>query len=186
MSTSRFYTLNKVKQLIDLNKNVTNFRCRFTVKSRDGKSFQGVVVNQGQLDSDNYPFEQSVNGSLEGEVEMVKNIYQNFYLILVAPESTIVDVNLTFEELPEYIPQPSTGEPVEGSSKTHWMLKWAVIVVIFAFVVGIAYMSIRQPEEALSSITPTNGVVSTTSTVVPASIIPKESLLTQLKNATIE
>ena len=47
----RTYTLDKIRQLIDLNGDSTNFDISFKVTSRNGEVFDIVVVDQTTLDT---------------------------------------------------------------------------------------------------------------------------------------
>jgi len=107
--TKHLYTLSTVKQLIDINKDVSNFKCSFTVSAQDSGPFEALIVSQTDLDTQSdIPFQQ-VNGSFSGEIVADKNVYQNYFLILRSNEPRGVEVELSFEKLPEYIPGPDGG-----------------------------------------------------------------------------
>lgn len=174
--TKTLYTLTPTKQLVDINKDVSNFRCRFSIASKEGEPFEAVIVDQVQLDSgDEFPFQSSTNGMFGGELIMDKNIYQNFYLAMKAPKTTIVEVDLEFERLPEYIVQQNDGILLEHKRTDSGMLvKGLVVLAVVLIVGGVIYGMTRKEGE--NSVSPSTSV----------DITPKESLLSNLKQVPIE
>jgi hypothetical protein len=94
------YEIGKMKKLIDLNGQSTNFHINFTVVSLDGSEFEMLVLDQTTLDNNPEFNYKKVKGSISGNVVSDKNIYQNHFLILKADKPTKVDVVIEKRELP--------------------------------------------------------------------------------------
>ena len=95
MATKKVVTLSKVKQLIDLNENLTNFDITFTAKSVDNSDFYALVVDQKTLDS-NTPLEFKVSkGAISGNIISDNNVYQNHFLCLKSdkPQQVVVIID---------------------------------------------------------------------------------------------
>ncbi|MDC3333021.1 hypothetical protein OAV62_02155 [bacterium] len=174
--TKHLYTLSTVKQLVDINKDVTNFRCKFSVISKEGKPFEAVILNQSSMDeSQDFPFQQSTDGTFGGEIIMDKNTYQNFYLALRASEVTVVEVDLEFEALPDYVVQPDSGTLLETSRGSTYAMKGLFAAIAFIVAIGVAYIFIKNRDDLPTIEIPKD---------LP--IPPKESLLSTLKNVPID
>jgi hypothetical protein len=102
------YTLGKIKQLIDLNGESTNFELSFTIKCKDDTPFQILVVDQTTLDNSTELDYKDARKVISGNIIADKNIYQNYYLILRSEVPCVVDVELNKKELPL---TPTSGFP---------------------------------------------------------------------------
>lgn len=94
------YEISKMKKLIDLNGQSTNFHINFNVVSLDDSEFEMLVLDQTTLDNNPEFNYKKVKGSISGNVVSDKNIYQNHFLILKADKPTKVDVVIEKRELP--------------------------------------------------------------------------------------
>lgn len=99
--TKQTYKLGKIKQLIDLNKDMTNFDLNFAVVSRDGSEFYAVVVDQTMLDNEPNPEYKKVKGRISGNIVADKGVYQNYFLLLKAENPCECDVILDIKEIPK-------------------------------------------------------------------------------------
>ena len=104
MNENKMIKLTKYMQLIDLNKELTNFDINFSVKEKGGKSFQLAVVDQTTLDSGNdIPYE-TINGETSANLISNKDVYQNYFLCLKTsenhPDGVVVDININGREIP--------------------------------------------------------------------------------------
>ena len=79
--TTNTYKIGKLKQLIDLNGDNTNFNVSFKVTSENGEDFNALVVDQKTLDSGDELNYKLANGILSGSINADKNVYQNYFLI---------------------------------------------------------------------------------------------------------
>lgn len=95
------YTLGKIKQLIDLNDDSTNFDLSFTVTCHDDTPFQMLVVDQTTLDNNPELEYKNVKNSISGNIVSDKNIYQNYFLILKSEKVCKVDVETIKKVLPK-------------------------------------------------------------------------------------
>ena len=94
------YHLTKVKQLIDLNQDSTNFDLSFKVTCHDDTPFHVLVVDQTTLDNSEELNYKETKNIISGNILADKNIYQNYFLILKSEKECKVDVELIKKELP--------------------------------------------------------------------------------------
>lgn len=100
MSETKTYTLGKIKQLIDLNGDTTNFNLTFKVTCHDNTPFNVLVVDQTTLDnSPELEYKEAVK-EMSGNIVADKNIYQNYFLILKSETPCVVDVQIDKKPLP--------------------------------------------------------------------------------------
>lgn len=101
MSFSKTVILNKMKQLIDLNGDKTNFNLKFNVKSKNNDPFDVIVVSQSILDSgDELEYKHITNGSINGEIISDKGVYQNYFLLLKSDNPTECEVVTEIQDAP--------------------------------------------------------------------------------------
>ena len=98
--TKKTYTLGKIKQLIDLNGDSTNFNLTFKVSCKDNTPFNLLVVDQTTLDNSPKIDYKEAKGSISGNIVADKNVFQNYFLILKSDTPCEVDVELMKKELP--------------------------------------------------------------------------------------
>jgi hypothetical protein len=109
--TKKIYNIDNRQTLVDLNGDSINFKLDFRVSSKDNNEFEMLVVTQATLDSGKPIEYKKVQGSMSGNMLSDKNVYQNYYLILRAQQSTEVTVELNFEKLPDVIPKNEQFSP---------------------------------------------------------------------------
>lgn len=96
--------VTSVKQLVDLNKQLTNFKCQFHVESENKQPFEMIVINQRLLDKqEDIEFINVEDGVNSGEFVMDKNIYDNWFLVLRSKQPVKVFVKIDTEPLPDTI-----------------------------------------------------------------------------------
>ena len=109
--TENNYRVGKIKQLIDLNSDKTNFELNFKVASKNNSQFYALVVNQRNLDSDSgLEYKHVTNGFITGNIVSDKNIYQSYSLILKSDDPCECSVSIDIKDIPANIPPPT---PVE-------------------------------------------------------------------------
>ncbi len=120
--SKKTYTLGKIKQLIDLNGDSTNFDLSFKVTCQDDTPYNLLVVDQTTLDNTPELQYKEARKSISGNIVADKNVYQNYFLILKSEKPCVVDVELTKKVLPktpsgpiESGPIPGPGNPVPSS-----------------------------------------------------------------------
>lgn len=86
-------------QLIDLNKEKINFRCRFQAESTpNGQDFFAVVMNQNDLNNYNKLDDIQMKvapGKIGGTIVADNNKYVNYFLLLKSKENSPVKVNVS-------------------------------------------------------------------------------------------
>ncbi len=145
MNENKMVKLTKYMQLIDLNKELTNFDINFSVKERGGKSFQLAVVDQTTLDSgSDIPYE-TINGETSANLISNKDVYQNYFLCLKAMENqfddVVVDININGREIPAEIvtnttqnTTPSQITNTQTGVVAFLKKNWKVIVAVIVFI----------------------------------------------------
>jgi len=111
--TKKTYTLGKIKQLIDLNGDSTNFDLSFTITCQDETPFQILVVDQTTLDNTPELQYKQVTKTISGNIVNDKNVYQNYFLILKSDTPCMVDVELVKKDLPK-TPDSAMGGVGDG------------------------------------------------------------------------
>lgn len=134
MNENKMVKLTKYMQLIDLNKELTNFDINFSVKERSGKSFQLAVVDQTTLDSgSNIPYE-TINGETSANLISNKDVYQNYFLCLKTNENhsdnVVVDININGREIPAETVTDATQNTTQNTA-TPQIVKAQTGVVAF-------------------------------------------------------
>lgn len=172
------YSLNKTKQLIDLNGDSTNFRIKFTVRSKNNQPFDLTVVDQTTLDNNpSLQYEKATNGQRSGEIMEDKNIYQNYFLVLRADEPCQVLVDITKEELPKTqppLPLPSSPNPKEDGF--NWV-KILLVVGVIAVIGSTLYWYSKREEEPIF-----DGKLFSPPRASPELSVPANPLLQKLKS----
>ena len=114
------YTLGKIKQLIDINGNATNFKCGFKIQSKNNVPFLAVILTQSTLDNSESLDFQPANGELSGEIVADKNVFHNYFLVLKASDehpNVNVSVSLQFEKLPDKLSAERTRSKSKKTSQ---------------------------------------------------------------------
>jgi hypothetical protein len=103
-------TCNQIKQLIDLNGDMTNFELNFKAMSEGNEPFDVLVVDQDTLDSNpDLPYKRADTGSISGSITADKNEYQNYFLILKSEKPCNVTCEININEVqPNLQPRKST------------------------------------------------------------------------------
>lgn len=97
--TKKTYNLSKIKQLIDLNGDITNFELTFNVKTKGSEEFEALVVDQETLDSGTDLPYKKMKGGISGNVRQDRNIYQNYFLILKTDQPCECEVTIDINEV---------------------------------------------------------------------------------------
>lgn len=99
--TKKTVKLGKIKQLIDLNGDSTNFDLSFKVSCHDDTPFKVLVVDQTTLDNTPELQYKETSKTISGNIVSDKNVYQNHFLVLKADNECTVDIELTKKILPK-------------------------------------------------------------------------------------
>ena len=130
-TTKQNYTIDKIKTLIDLNNDVTNFNLQFKVTS-DGL-FQIAIVDHTTMNTtETLPYESVTSGEISGELKWDRNTYQPYYMVLKADKPTEVTVEITLEPLASSLQQDGSQQdtPVTTYKYTYIFLVAAVLGAI--------------------------------------------------------
>jgi hypothetical protein len=139
------HIIGKIKQLIDLNGDNTNFDLSFTVTCQDDTPFYLLVVDQTTLDNTPELEYKEVNGSISGNIVADKNIYQNYFLILKSDKQCNVDIEITLKILPKTPELKETQDPPQDILKRKTIvddkkpcINWKkTLLILLVIVVGI-------------------------------------------------
>ena len=175
------YKVGKQRMLVDLNGNLTNFDLTFTATSKNGESFDIIVVDQETLDSSSASEMQykTAEGSISGNILADKNNYQNYYLCLKANKPTDVDIEITRKQVqPQPPPQQRQQPPPQQRQQpppqlipptkagTNWKMI-SIVVVILGGSALLYYFYIQNKNKINSSVVP--------SPILPSPILPSPS-----------
>lgn len=128
-------TLTKVKQIVELNKELINFNISFHVQTKDGKPFKAAVVEETALHNDkNIPFEL-FDGELSGTISSVDNVKYNYMLILSSDVPTAATIHIERERLADFIPSAQPEQPTTTPFLTRDQIKMIIGVIILLIVI---------------------------------------------------
>jgi len=159
--TKKTYSLSKIKQLIDLNGDSTNFNIKFKVTCKDNSPFQVLVVDQTTLDNtETLEYKDVTTGVISGNVIADKNVFQNHFLILKSDNQCEVDVEIIKEDLPKTpdsiiqqqintvtdTPSQSIRQPSQG---TNWLKIGLIALVIIGGGLLLWYLYKRNNPKTL-------------------------------------
>lgn len=146
-SERKTYTVSNIKQLIDLNGDLTNFDISFKVQSQNGEPFDILVVDQTTLDNNpDLEYKNVQNGTISGNVKNDKGVYQNYFLVLKADRQCMCDVEINRTEIPR-APQPIQTPAPSKTEGTNWMRVGLVIGVIVAVGFLLYWLSKKRTED---------------------------------------
>lgn len=117
MSFEKTVDITNIKQLIDINGELTNFKAHFVVSIVSGEKFKMAIADQTMLDEGGEPQYKEIDGSISGDMTNDKNTLGHFYIILKSDTPSRVNVKVDIQELPmkklDYDPQ-KMAPPPEG------------------------------------------------------------------------
>jgi hypothetical protein len=160
LRTKKIHNIGKIKQLIDLNGDSTNFNLKFTASCKNKIPFNLLVVDQATLDNTEELVYKTVNDTITGTIVADKNFYQNYFLILKSDDPCEVEVEFEKTDLPithdsvvdqipqsqsQSQPQPQQQQPQQQQKKLllepEPSIPWTKVLLIGVVVVaGIALL----------------------------------------------
>ena len=162
--SKKIYTLGKIKQLIDLNGDSTNFDLSFKVTCADDTHFDVLVVDQATLDNNQELEYKKTQKIISGNILTDKNIvYQNYFLILKSDKECTVEVELIKKILPKpteniqkfdqnlKLPKRTAAKP--HSSEINWK-KIGLISVVVLIGLGILWFLYKRKNKIQSDAVP--------------------------------
>ncbi len=176
--SQKTYTVNKHRQLVDLNGDSKNFDLTFTCTSKGGAPFEVLVVDQATLDSTPTLQYKKANGTISGNIVADKNVYQNYFLVLKADSPCEVTVKTVKKDIPPNLPptpqprrppvptQRPSLKPPTRPGKSNWKIIALVLVVLGGG--ALLYYFYSQNKKTKSSSAP----VAVDTPVVPPSPSP--------------
>ena len=143
MSNVKTYKLSNMRQLIDLNGDLTNFDLRFNAKSKNKANFYALIVDQTTLDSSPELEYKQAEGEISGNLISDKNVYQNYFLVLKSDKPCDCEVIIDIKQIePKLDNEPLQQIPQEPSKpqSTSSKMNWKVIIVAVLVVCGLFYL----------------------------------------------
>ena len=139
--SQKTYTVNRHRQLVDLNGDSKNFDLTFTCTSKDGAPFEILVVDQATLDSTPTLQYKKANGTISGNIVADKNVYQNYFLVLKADKPCQVTVKTIKKEIKPNLPartntqvprmqRPPSLKPPARPKKSNWKIIAIAVIVL--------------------------------------------------------
>lgn len=143
----RTLSLKPQKQLIDLNEDLVLFDLVVSVKSKDAKEFDAVILTQTELDNQQDLQYKKFQGAMQARLVNDKNVYQNYFLCIKADKPQDVEIDIVQNPPPEpiqepplipppEITQPPVMQPPVTQKKKSSIFSWKTLLIILA-VVGI-------------------------------------------------
>lgn len=116
-TTRKIVPDGKHQQLIDLNKNATNFICEFSITPHImdlETEYYVAITTQSQLDNNENIDIKPLKGIFTGSVKIESNEYQNYFMVIKtdAPMREM-EITSTLTELPVHKPQEPVLPPPE-------------------------------------------------------------------------
>jgi hypothetical protein len=134
------YTLSNVKQLIDLNSDLTDFHAKFFVKTLNPEDqFEIAIVSQTDIDNNTNIIFVPAIGRYEGEKINTDGHYQNYFLIARAPKQTMCQIGIERRNLKAVQPEIPIPTPVEQYVKPIEKTNWIKILLISILVAICGY-----------------------------------------------
>jgi hypothetical protein len=149
------HIIGKIKKLIDLNGDSTNFESSFQISSENKTPFEIAVVDSDTLDNnDNLEYKKVVNGIITGKVVQNKNIYKSYSLILRADKECNCQIRIDKKELPLSPEATNPPEKVENyiplyKKKTEnfsWKKILLILGIICLFALFLYWYSKKEVE----------------------------------------
>ena len=114
MQTSKTYSISKIKTLVDLNKDILNFRLNFSVTSKNKQPFLMTIMDETTINTPDtpVPYQDIKSGHISGELVWNRNVKQTYYMVLESATPMEVVVDLIITELdPEKTPDKTLAKP---------------------------------------------------------------------------
>ena len=146
------YTVTNIKQLVDINGDITNFKADFSVKSLNNGTFDLLVIDQTTLDSGQNPEYKKVKGHISGSVSSDTNTYQNYFIILKADKPCDCEVVIDVvevqpfsisENVEKFVPKTQQYKRVSNQDlheDTGVSRKWKIILFVFFVIAVLVYL----------------------------------------------
>lgn len=163
MREEQEYKISRRAQLIDLNKDHTNFKLQFECHATPDVTYQVCVTNQTELDSkDISELEMRTveGGTISGNIVADSDVYQNYFLVLRSENEIPVQVVIDIEPIDPAPPssvlhdegnQSTSSAPSSSSSSStgNWLRILFGVMLLLFFLVIVYY--IFQLSETRSS-----------------------------------
>ncbi len=186
--SQKTYTVNRHRQLVDLNGDSKNFDLTFTCTSKDGAPFEILVVDQATLDSTPTLQYKKANGIISGNIVADKNVYQNYFLVLKADKPCQVTVKTIKKEIKPNLPdrtntqapriqRPPSLKPLARPKKSNWKII-AIAVIVLGGGALLYYFYTQNKNNKKGSAIP--AVTAPAPASVPSSPAPSVSALSPL------
>ena len=198
--SQKTYTVNRHRQLVDLNGDSKNFDLTFTCTSKDGAPFEILVVDQATLDSTPTLQYKKANGTISGNIVADKNVYQNYFLVLKADNPCQVTVKTIKKEIKPNLPtprrhasaqapqlqRPPSLKPPTRPKKSNWKII-AIAVIVLGGGALLYYFYTQNKNKKEGSTIPTPAPASAPSSPAPSTsglspLTASAGLLSRLKN----
>ena len=163
MREEQQYKISRRAQLIDLNKDHTNFKLQFECHATPDVTYQVCVTNQTELDSkDISELEMRTveGGTISGNIVADSDVYQNYFLVLRSENEIPVQVVIDIEPIDPAPPssvlhdegnQSTSPAPSSSSSSTGNWLRILFGVMLLLFFLVIVYYIFQLSETRSSS-----------------------------------
>ena len=99
-TTVKNIKLSPIKQLFDLNGELSNFDLYFEILTKN-VPFDVLVVTQKILDTNNdLQYRNVANGFINGNIVSDKGVYDNYFLLIKSNQECDCQIKITIKEIP--------------------------------------------------------------------------------------
>lgn len=150
MRTENKYNIGDRHVLVDLNKDLTNFKLTFECISQPQNEYQICVTNQNELDTKQMSelvMKDVVGGTMSGNIVADSNIYENYFLVLRSNANSEVVVVVDLE--PIEAATTLTQEPAAAANNdTHKTIvfDWkriVMVVLLLLIMIALIYYIVK-------------------------------------------
>lgn len=151
MRTENKYNIGERHVLVDLNKDLTNFKLTFECISQPQHEYQICVTNQNELDTKQMSelvMKDVVGGTISGNIVADSNVYENYFLILRSNSSMEVLVAVDLE--PIEAATTLTEEPPNNDNNHHnhknMVFDWkriVMVVLLLLIMIALIYYIVK-------------------------------------------
>jgi hypothetical protein len=134
--TTKTYTLNNTKKLIDLNGDFVNFRLTWKVESSNNSPYYVAIADQDSLDSGSDLEFEKHNGAIGGDISSSNNDYKNYSLVLKSDSPCECDITINIEEIEPNIQVDEEYNPPAHTDSKSMSINWKLVIVILLIIGG--------------------------------------------------
>lgn len=172
MKKSFDLVLTSVRQLVEINEDLINFKADITVQSKQSAPFAAIILSEEKVHNSTegkLAFQLAEKGVLSIEVQNDNDIKNIWYLVLKSEQENPVNVSIDIIEVPPKVNDEVKEADVKSTtSSSKKPINWVLILLIGLILIGLLYViynaSKHSKSETISSAVPSSDAT----TIAPA------------------